>query len=217
MKEKPREAVAAPARTATPAATPTAAPKKTLPSDELAELPKSIPPMPEKYAPPGTYADYVKKADEAMQEGNFAKAESVYAAASAQDPKKSEAVFGRIYALLADRQYDLANLLLDRNLRANPEWVKQVPDIAKALSKPGLLDRLTTELKDDMSLRPGNPDVSFLLGFIYFAGGDNDEAMFYLRHLAQVRGKEVGPEKTIMEAIEAASAPQLPPSPSPLK
>ena len=120
---------------------------------------------------------------------------------------KSEAVFGRIYALLADRQYDLAHFLLDRDLRAHPDWVKQAPNIARALSKPGVFDRLTTDLKADMSRRPGNPELSFLLGFIYFSAGNNDEAMFYLRHLARIRGKDVGPEKTIMDIIEAAGRP----------
>jgi hypothetical protein len=174
------------------------------------ELPSAIPPMPGKYVPAGTFADYIVKAGAAMKEANYAKAESLYAAAAAQDPQKPEAFYGRIYALLADRQYDLAYFVLDRDLKTHPDWIKQAPSVADVLTKPGTVDRLTTELKESSVRRPNAPDPSFLLGFVYYTIGNNDEAMLCLRRVAKTRGKEVGPEKEIMAAIEARTQPPAP-------
>jgi tetratricopeptide (TPR) repeat protein len=200
MKERAAQAEAAVKAAVTASASPRTTPAFTQTSEEF---PNGIPPTTERFTTPSTYAEYFDRATEAMKKADYARAEGLFAAAIVQDPKKSEAFFGRVYALLATRQFDLAYLLLDRDMRQHPDWIKQAPNIAKVIDKPGLLDRLTGELKDAVSRRPDNPNPLFTLGFIYYTAGDDSEALFYLRLLVKIRNQDAGPQKDIMTAIEA--------------
>jgi hypothetical protein len=181
-----------------------ASPGQGVEEPEATDEPPTIPPAPKRFVPPGTYEDYMKRAEAAMKEANYAQAETVYSAASTQAPDKSAAIFGRAYALLGERQYPLATAVLDRTLRAHPEWVKEIPSLLTLLPKKDTFDRITGDLKTDLSKRPGNADLCFILGFIYYASGDRDEALFYLRHLSRLRTGESGPEQKMIEALEAA-------------
>ena len=194
-------AAGAPAAPAAPTGTKT---EEALPGAE--DQPLGIPPPPEKYQAPGTYADYVGQAQAAMKEYNYAKAEGLYAAAATQDTNRSAAFFGRVYALMGDRQYMLASHVVDRAIQAHPTWCKEVPAIAAAYARPGIYDRIVTDLKAELALRPGNVETCLLLGYVYFAAGQKDPAMFYLKHVAQLRAERAGGERALLAAIEPAAA-----------
>lgn len=182
--------------------TPPAKPEAETPGTE-GEGPPTIPLMPEKYAPPGTYDHYMQRADAAMAQNNFAAADSLYQAASTQATDKSLPVFGRAYALLGDHQYMYAIHVLDRALRAHPNWAVEAPNLRKALPKADAFERITGDLKSDLMKAPGNADLCFALGFLYYTVGQKDDALFYLHHLVRLRGNEPGPELAILNVLEA--------------
>ena len=194
-------AAGTPAAPAAPTGTKTA---EALPGAE--EEPPAIPPPPEKYRAPGTYADYVEQAQAAMKESNYAKAEGLYDAAATQDANRPAAFFGRVYALMGDRQYMLASYVVDRAIQAHPTWCKEVPAIAAAYAKPGIYDRIVTDLKAELALRPGNAETCLLLGYVYFAAGQKDSATFYLNHVAQLRAERAGAERALLAALEPPAA-----------
>jgi len=198
---KPREGAPAEMAPAAPTRTKT---EETLPGAE--DQPPAIPPPPEKYQAPGTYADYVGQAHAAMKESNYAKAEGLYAAAATQDTNRPAAFFGRVYALMGDRQYMLASYVVDRTIQAHPTWCKEVPAIAAAYARPGVYDRIVTDLKAELALRPGNAETCLLLGYVYFAAGQKDQATFYLKHVAQLRAERPGGERALLAALEPPAA-----------
>jgi hypothetical protein len=208
---KPREVAPAEMAPAPAAGTPAApaAPTRTKTEEALPgaeEQPLGIPPPPEKYQAPGTYADYVTQAQAAMKESNYAKAEGLYAAAATQDTNRPAAFFGRVYALMGDRQYMLASYVVDRAIQAHPTWCKEVPAIAAAYARPGIYDRIVTDLKAELALRPGNAETCLLLGYVYFAAGQKDQATFYLKHVAQLRAERAGGERALLAALEPPAA-----------
>jgi len=163
--------------------------------------PPGIPPVPQPYRPPATYAEYMKRAETAMTELSFLKAEPLFAAAATMDPSKAAPAFGRINALLGDRRYSHAAILLDQMLRAHPEWAKEAPGIRSVYPKPEILDRIIADLKADLKSRRGNEESSLTIGYVYFAAGRLEDALLYLNHVAAVRTQDPGPEKAILDAM----------------
>jgi hypothetical protein len=185
----------------------TTPPEKTAPGTttqppEPGKQPGILATPPTKYEPPGTYGSYMTQAEAAMKESNYAAANGIYEAAEARDRTKSAPTFGRIYALLGDRQYILAMYLLDKALAAHPAWAKEAPDIRAALVKKGTVDRIVAELKEELTRAPGDKDLCLMLGFIYYDLGQKDEAMFYLQHVARIRGTEPGPEQALISILQ---------------
>ena len=162
-----------------------------------------LPPVAERFVAPGGYADYVERAAAAMKGTDFGQAEALYAAARALEPSRPGAFFGRLHALLGGMHYGQAALVADRDLRAHPEWVTAVPDITSAYSKPEIVDRIVTDLRTQIKSKPSDVPSAFLLGYVFYAAGRNDDARLYLTAVAQTREKEQGPEQAILKAIEA--------------
>jgi len=179
-------------------------PEKSVPGAE--QEPPLIPVPPDKYRVPGTYADYMKQADEAMKESNYAKADGLYAAAATQDPNRSAAFFGRVFALMADRQYMLASFIVERTIRAHPAWGKEVPAITAVYVKPGLYDRIVDDLKQELVRSPGNAETCLILGYVYLSAGQKELATFYLNHVVRLRGNQPGAERALLAALEPPAA-----------
>jgi hypothetical protein len=76
-----------------------------------------------------------------------------------------------------------------------------VPDIKAVYPKPEVFDRIITDLKGEIERKPDVANMAFLLGYVHFAAGQNDEARLYLKHVASVRGKEPGPEKVLLDVM----------------
>jgi hypothetical protein len=168
---------------------------------EKGTQPPAIPPVPEPYRPPETYAAYLNRAETAMRELNFVKAEPVFAAAATMDPSKAAPAFGRINALLGVRRYAHAAILLDQMLRAHPEWANEAPNIRSVYPKPEIYDRIVSDLLADLKNRPGNDESSLTIGYVYFAAGRFEDARLYLNHIAAGRTEGPGPEKAILKAM----------------
>jgi tetratricopeptide (TPR) repeat protein len=159
---------------------------------------------PDRYTPAVGYAEYVTRANAAMKEPSFGKAEAFYAAAMTMDPDRPAALFGRIHALLADYRYLEADLILERALKAHPEWAKDAPDLRAVYVKAGVYDRIVEDLREELKRRPGNVPSGLVLGYVLYASGQYDEAKSLLTQVAATRPEAPGPEKVLLEAIEAA-------------
>jgi hypothetical protein len=169
---------------------------------EEKERPTGIPDIPGKYEPPASYGDYMTRAEAAMKEGAYATADMLYQVAGTHEKAKSQPMFGRVAALLADQQYLLAMHILDRDLRAHPEWVKQTPDFSKVFPKRDIFDRVVTDLKARLDEAPGNEDLCLTLGFLCYSVGQKTDAKLYLQHVATLRESKPGPEQTLLKAME---------------
>lgn len=168
--------------------------------------PPAIPAAPERYVPGGGYADYFQRASAAMRESDFGKAEALYSAAATLEPEQPLPVFGRINALLGRMLYAHAALLLERALKAHPDWAAQVPDLNTVYAKPELLERILTDLNNENRDQPQNVSTWLLLGYVHFATGQYAEAKPFLLDLARTRNIEPGPEQGLLKVIEAKAA-----------
>jgi hypothetical protein len=166
-----------------------------------------IPPMLEPYKAAGTYDEYLKRAEVAMKEPFYPSAESFYAAAATLDPMQPEAVLGRVNALIGDRRYGQASLVLDRALRAQPNWVKNIPNAKTVFAKPEIYSRILADLRLELRRHPGDVSISFLLGYLYFSSGDMDDAKVLLTHVATTRTEGPGPEQVLLAEIAKRAKP----------
>ena len=188
---------------ATPAARPTEAPDEEARPPVPGEPTVKLPPTPGPYRAPVTYPIYVDRARAAMKESNYDQAAAFYSAAIALKPNEPDVFFGRVYAMLGLRSYLQAAVVLQGQLLKHATWLKTMPDIRAAYATPEAYGRILDQLKALLETDPDSPSYSFLLGYVYFAGGDNAAARPYLEHAAKLRGEKQGPEKLILTAMES--------------
>jgi hypothetical protein len=161
-----------------------------------------LPPTPGTYTPVATYGVYVERAGAAMKQSGYDEAEALYAAALALEPNRPDAFFGRLYAIIAARNYLQASLVLQRGLATHPDWVKAVPNIKAAYPNPDVYGRTVASLKTFVEGEPKSLSYNFLLGFVYYASGDTAAAKACLERGATLRGDKPGPEKAILGAMD---------------
>jgi len=207
--EKPRKRAAeggTPAAT-TPSARPTEVPGEEAWPPEPGEPKVKLPPAPSPYRAPATYPVYVDRARAAMKESNYDQAEAFYAAAIALQPNEPDAFFGRVYAMLGSRNFLQASVVLQGQLLKHATWLKMMPDIRAAYPTPEGYSRILGNLKLLLETEPDSPNYNFLLGYVYFAGGDHAAARPCLEHAAKLRGEKQGPEKFILTAMQGGKDP----------
>jgi tetratricopeptide (TPR) repeat protein len=162
-----------------------------------------LPPTPGPFRPASTYPVYLDRARAAMKDGSYDQAEAFYAAAVALEPNQPDAFFGRVYAILGVRNYLQASVVLQAQLLKHATWLKVTPDLRSAYPKPEIYDRIIVDVKNQLETEPANLNYNFLLGYVYFAGGDNALARPCLAQAAKLRGAEKqGPETFILIAME---------------
>jgi hypothetical protein len=165
-----------------------------------------LPPTPGPYVPVAPYGSYVDRGQAAMKEGAYEQAEALYAAGAALEPDKPAATLGRVSALLGARSYLQASVALQRALTQHPDWVQAVPDLRTAFAKPESYGRVVEDIKVNLEGDPDNRGYNFLLGYVYYAGGDMTAARSYLQQAAKARDAQKGPEKALLDAIDARKA-----------
>ena len=166
------------------------------------ETPTGIPPPAKPYASAGGFDGYMKRADAAMKDSNYGMAEALYAAAAALEPSRSAAFFGRLHAMLGLMYYDQAGLVLERTIKAHPDWVGAAPDIASVYFKSDVLERILTDLKANLLVKPDSLSDGLLLGYVLYSAGRRDEAKTFLEAVVRTRGDEQGAEQVILKAME---------------
>jgi len=166
------------------------------------EKPGGIPPPAKPYKSAGGFDGYLKRADAAVKESNYSKAEALYAAAAALEPNRPVAFFGRLHALLGLMYYDQAGVVLEQTLKAHPDWVKAAPEIMSVYPNAEVLERIIRDLKANLLVKPDSLSDGLLLGYVLYSAGRRDEAKAFLEAVARVRGEEQGPEQAILKAIE---------------
>lgn len=152
------------------------------------------------------YADSVRRAHAAMMDGKYREAESLYADAQVSAPDRFVAVFGRVHALLGFQHYHQAALAVGRLLTARPRWIENAPNPAAAYPAPEVFERIVTDLKTAVSRNDEDVGLNFLLGYVLYAAGREEEARPYLERAAALRGSEKGPERTILDAPARTSS-----------
>jgi hypothetical protein len=162
----------------------------------------AVPPIPGPYKPVASYGVYMGRAGAAMKQSGYDEAEALYAAAESLEPNRPDAFFGRLYAIIAMRNYLQASLVIQNGLARHPEWAKAVPNIQTAYSDPEVYARTVASLKAFLQGEPKSLGYNFLLGFVYYASGDMAAARPCLERVANLRGEKPGPEKTILSAME---------------
>jgi len=188
---------------ATPSARQTEVPGEEAWPPDPGEPKVKLPPTPGPYRAPATYPVYVDRARAAMKESNYDQAEAFYAAAITLQPDEPDSFFGRVYAMLGSRNYLQATVVLQGQLLKHATWLKRMPDIRAAYPTPEVYGRILDNLKVLLETEPDSPNYNFLLGYVYFAGGDNAAARPCLEHAAKLRGEKQGPEKFILTAMQS--------------
>lgn len=143
------------------------------------------------------YGRYVLLGHAALRQGQYGKAESLYAAAAALERDRPAAFFGRVHALLASRLYLQAAIVLKRGLTEHPEWAKHAPDLEAVYPKDDVFSRIRRDLKREVDRGTVRAGYRFLLAYVEFATGNADEARPYLTQAAEASGAE----KAMLEAI----------------
>ena len=166
------------------------------------ETPPGIPPPAKPYASAGGFDGHMKRADAAMKDSNYGMAEALYAAAAALEPSRSAAFFGRLQAMLGLMYYDQAGLVLERTIKAHPDWVGAAPDITSVYFKSDVLERIITDLKANLLVKPDSLSDGLLLGYVLYSAGRRDEAKTFLEAGVRTRGDEQGAEQVILKAME---------------
>jgi len=142
-------------------------------------------PLPVPTRPTSGYGRYVLRGHEALRQGQYGRAESLYAAASTLERDRPAAFFGRVHALLASRMYLQAAAVLERGLARHPEWVASVPDLEAVYPKKDVFTRIRRDLKREVDRESTQPGYRFLLAYVEFAVGNADEARAHLTRTAE--------------------------------
>jgi hypothetical protein len=154
-------------------------------------------PAPVPMEPASGYGQYVLRGHEALRQGQYGKAESLYAAAAALDRKRPAAFFGRVHALLAGRLYLQAASVLKRGLEEHPDWIRNIPDLEAVYADKDVFSRIRRDLKREVDRGVPQPGYRFLLAYAEFSVGNATEAQ---AHLPQP-GEAAGVEKAMLEAL----------------
>ena len=154
-------------------------------------------------ATPSPYAEWVRQAHEAMNQGNYKEAEGLYDDALALDPSRSSALFGRIHALIGLGYYNQSALVLARYLAKHPDWAQGPPDVSKAFTQEGVYDRAVESLQQTLKAQPASAPHNFLLGYMLYAAGQKAEARPYLEAAAAAADKRAAAQ-VLLDAIAAA-------------
>jgi len=152
------------------------------------------------------YAEWVRRAHEAMRQADYKEAERLYNDALALNPGRPVALFGRVHALVGLGYYNQAALVLERYLRKNPDWAKQPPDLSKAYTEEGVYDRAVESLRQSVKAQPESPTYNFLLGYVLYAGGQRAEARPYLEAAAATEEAREAAQ-VLLDALAAAPPP----------
>ncbi|HUU91096.1 MAG TPA: hypothetical protein VM238_07785 [Phycisphaerae bacterium] len=152
--------------------------------------------------PVSTYAVYVMRGHAAMKEGDYGKAEALYAAGVALEPDRPAAFFGRIHALLGRRLYLQAIVVMERELAQHPQWVNVVPSLKGVYAKTDVYDRILEELQRELETKPNDVGHNLLIGYVYYSADEKRKARLHLEKAARARDAKPGPEKAILAAIE---------------
>ncbi len=149
--------------------------------------------------PRSGYAQFVLRAHEAMKQGRYGQAESLYAAAAALDRKRPAAFFGRVHALLATRLYLQAAAVVKRGLSDHPDWVRHVPDLAAVYPEKDVYTRIRRDLRRSVDRGSAQPGYRFLLAYVEMAVGNAEAARSHL----PAPGDASGAEKAMLDALGA--------------
>jgi len=144
---------------------------------------RRTPPVPSR--PASGYGQYVLRGHEALQRGEYGRAESLYAAAASLERDRPAAFFGRVHALLASRIYLQAAAILERGLTRHPEWVQHAPDLEAVYPEKDVFTRIRRDLKREVGGENTRPAYRFLLAYVEFAVGNADAARAHLTRMAE--------------------------------
>ena len=167
--------------------------------ENLGPAPKRARPDPVPTEPASGYGQYVLRGHEAMKQGQYGKAESLYAAAAALDRKRPAAFFGRVHALLATRLYLQAAAVLKRGLSKHPDWVRHMPDLEAVYPDKDVYARIHRDLKQEVDRGSAQPGYRFLLAYAEMAVGNAEEARSHLPSASDATGAE----KAMLDALGA--------------
>lgn len=134
---------------------------------------------------------------------DYDRAAELYREASVLAPSRPTPVFGYLHALLAGGRYYRAALAVERAFERRPEWARKPPNPQSVFPNEVTYDRVVRELKERLSLRPGDRRLNLVLGYVLYAAGEPDEATPYLEKA--VEGEE-RPEKAPTVILEAIAA-----------
>jgi len=156
---------------------------------------RRLPHVPTK--PTSGYGRYVLGGHEALRQGEYGRAESLYAAAAALERDRPGGFFGRVHALLASRMYLQAAAVLERGLTDHPEWAKQPPRLKAVYPEEKVFNRIRRDIQREVGRGSARPGYRLLRAYIEFAAGNPDKARSYLTGAAEPSGAE----KVLLEAV----------------
>ncbi|MFO8012956.1 MAG: hypothetical protein R6X20_06565 [Phycisphaerae bacterium] len=154
-------------------------------------------PVPVPREPTSGYGHYVLRGHEALRQGQYGKAESLYAAAAALERNRPAAFFGRVHALLAGRLYLQAAAVLKRGLASHPEWATKIPDLEAVYPDKDVFGRIHRELKREVDRGSAQAGYRFLLAYAEFSRDNAAEARSHLPEAANATEAE----KALLEAM----------------
>jgi len=147
--------------------------------------------------PTSGYGQYVLRGHEALRQGKYGLAESLYAAAAALERDRPAALFGRVHALLASRLYLQAASVLERGLAKHPDWVRSVPDLEAVYADKEVFTRIHADMKREVDRGTARQGYRFLLAYVEFSTGNAAEARSHLEPLADTNEAA----KAMLEAL----------------
>lgn len=123
------------------------------------------------------YNEYMKAAEMYQKQGRHYRAVSAYTLASIYKSDEPLAHAGRSHALFATGEYMSSALYLSRALELSPEYAKVKVDLMAVLGTDDKekLDSRIAEI-EQWYKRSDEPDLKFLLSYIYYQAGELDKA-----------------------------------------
>jgi len=145
------------------------------------------------------YGHFVLRGHQAIKAGQYATAESYYAAAVALGQDRPAAFFGRVHALMGARMYLQAANVLQTGFKKHPDWVRHALDMRAVYPQADVYGRIVRELRNEADRGMGRGQYDFLLGYVQFASGQKEEAR---KRLSGPAGEDKA-RKAILDAIGA--------------
>ena len=141
----------------------------------------------------------VGRGNAAFTAGRYEEARSEYISAVLADERDGYAKFLYALANLALGEYDVAAVALRRALHTTPELLEYPVDVRSLYPDGSVFERQVASLAAFVRTRPTDWGARLLLGYLYYGGGEPEQAFAVLD-----AGAEIAPEDTAMALLRDA-------------
>ena len=149
-----------------------------------------------------SFNDLMGQAEGLLKSGQYYYAARTYGRASGMRPENPLAQLGLAYSLIGAGEVISATESLGKAMELFPEQARGKIDLKGFFQNPEEFQRVTSRLEAKVDIRPNNARLRLLLGYVYYYGGQKEEAVELLKTAVELAKEDKSIPADLRMSIE---------------